>query len=42
MVDLTIVLELSAFALLMGLWAFFFSSETSLFSLSRFQQEQTR
>ncbi len=40
--DITIVLELVAFALLMGLSAFFSSSETSLFSLSRLQQEQMR
>ena len=41
-VDITIVLELVAFAALMGLSAFFSSSETSLFSLSRLQQEQMR
>ncbi len=40
--DITIALELVAFALLMGLSAFFSSSETSLFSLSRLQQEQMR
>ena len=40
--DITIVLELVAFAVLMGLSAFFSSSETSLFSLSRLQQEQMR
>ena len=40
--DITIVLELVAFALLMDLSAFFSSSETSPFGLSRFQQEQTR
>lgn len=41
-VDLTIVLELIAFAVLMGLSAFFSSSETALFSLSQLQLEQMR
>jgi putative hemolysin len=41
-VDLTIVLELVAFAVLMGVSAFFSSSETSLFSLSQLQLEQMR
>ncbi len=40
--DLTLVLELVAFTLLMGLSAFFSSSETALFSLSRTQLEQMR
>lgn len=40
--DLTIVLELVAFAALMALSAFFSSSETALFSLNRLQQEQMR
>jgi len=41
-VDLTLVLELAAFVVLMGLSAFFSSSETSLFSLSHLQLEQMR
>jgi len=41
-VDLTIILELVAFVVLMGLSAFFSSSETALFSLSQLQLEQMR
>lgn len=40
--DLAVVLELVAFAVLMGLSAFFSSSETSLFSLNELQLEQMR
>ncbi len=40
--DLTLVLELVAFTLSMGLSAFFSSSETALFSLSQTQLEQMR
>lgn len=40
--DLTFVLELAIFAALMGLSAFFSSSETSLFSLNQRQLEQMR
>ena len=40
--DITLVLELLAFAVLMGLSAFFSSSETALFSLNQLQQEQMR
>ncbi len=40
--DLTLVFELVAFTLLMGLSAFFSSSETALFSLSQTQLEQMR
>ncbi len=40
--DLTLVLELVIFAALMGLSAFFSSSETSLFSLDQRQLEQMR
>lgn len=41
-VDFTIVLEILAFVVLMGLSAFFSSSETALFSLNRIQLEQMR
>ena len=41
-VDLTIVLEAVTFALLMCLSAFISGSKISLFSLSHFQQKQTR
>ena len=40
--DLVLWLELGAFVVLMGLSAFFSSSETSLFSLDRLQIEQMR
>ncbi len=40
--DLAIVLELIAFAVLLGLSGFFSSSETALFSLNRLQLEQMR
>ena len=40
--DLALVLELAIFTALMGLSAFFSSSETSLFSLDQRQLEQMR
>ncbi len=40
--DVTIILEILIFVVLMGLSAFFSSSETSLFSLNRLQLEQMR
>ena len=40
--NLTLWLELVAFVLLMGLSAFFSSSETAMFSLSQIQLEQLR
>ena len=41
-VDINIIMEILAFAVLMGLSAFFSSSETALFSLNRLQLEQMR
>ena len=40
--DITVTLELVAFAILMGLSGFFSSSETALFSLNRIHLEQLR
>lgn len=40
--DITLWIELALFVLLMGFSAFFSSSETSLFSLSKLQREQMR
>lgn len=40
--DTTIILELAAFVALLGLSAFFSSSETALFSLNQLHQEQMR